>query len=173
MKQEDRIIELLEEIRDVMKEKAPAPAAPRKISDRYTDNGDGTVSDKLLSVVWVKDPSQIPGFEKTMPWDEAWKRCQALSYAGKKDWRLPTVEELRSIVDYTRFKPAWDTNVFGGKHDDWYWTGTTCVWESGAAWCVVSDDGYVSGFGKANGGCVRPVRSSQSRQFDPLPVRSK
>ncbi len=165
MAKKETVLSVLQEIRDIFKQAetlvAATQSAPRKINDRFLDNGDETITDKLLKVVWVKDPSKVPGLESTMNFASAEKACAGLKYAGKDGWRLPTVEELRSIVDYSRYNPAWDTNVFGGKHNDWYWTSTPCAWDSGAAWCVVSSLGLVSYDGKLSNLYVRPVRSSQ------------
>jgi hypothetical protein len=146
----------------------PASAVTlRVINDRFTDNGDGTITDKQLKVIWVKDPSVIDALKSTMNFDAARSACEKLQYAGfNSGWRMPTVEELRSIVDYTRSEPAWDINVFGGKHDDWYWTSTPCAWDrTGSAWVVTSSYGPVNGSLRSFRNYVRPVRSSQC-QFD-------
>jgi len=169
-KQKETVLDVLKEVRDLLRNGAgqviakPASAVtPRVINDRFTDNGDGTITDNQLKVVWVKDPSVIPELQKTLNFDAAKEACEKLSYAGfNSGWRLPTVEELRSIVDYTCHDPAWDTNVFGGKHDDWYWTSTPCAWNpTGSAWVVYSLNGSVSRNGRSYSNYVRPVRSSQ------------
>lgn len=137
--------------------------SPSVINDRFTDNGDGTITDKQLKVIWVKDPSVIPGFEKIMNFDEAKAACENLKYAGfNSGWRMPTLQEEFSIRDYTRQDPARDTNVFGGKNNNWYWTSTPCAWDfSGSAWCVGSGGGHVLSYYRGSDGYVRPVRSSQ------------
>lgn len=158
------------EIRDILKQSVKPimaipkmPPPPRVINDRFTDNGDGTITDKQLKVIWIKDPSVIPELQKAMNFDAAKSACEKLQYAGfNSGWRMPTVEELRSIVDYTRSDPAWDINVFGGKYDNWYWTSTPCAWNlTGAAWCVHSDVGSVDCNFRSSDFYVRPVRSSQ------------
>ncbi|MDD5387580.1 MAG: DUF1566 domain-containing protein [Sulfuricurvum sp.] len=166
-KQKETVLDVLKEVRDLLRGQgnvvAPALVIPRVINDRFTDNGDGTISDKQLKVIWVKDPSVIDALKSTMTFDVAKSACDKLSYAGfNSGWRMPTVEELRSIVDYTRNDPAWDINVFGGKHDNWYWTGTPCAWDrTGSAWVVYSGSGDVGSDDRNVHGYVRPVRSSQ------------
>lgn len=168
MGKKETALDVLKEVRDLLRGKENVVAAtpvikPRIINDRFTDNGDGTISDKQLKVIWIKDPSVIDALKETMTFDEAQAACEKLSYAGfNSGWRMPTVEELRSIVDYTRSDPAWDTNVFGGKHDDLYWTSTPRTWNpTGSAWVVCSYLGTVSNFDKDGHNYVRPVRSSQ------------
>ena len=151
-----RIITLLESKSAVAIEPIPQP---RKITDRFTDNGNGTVSDAELKVAWVKDPSKVPGLEKTFLFSEAKAACENLSYAGyNSGWRMPTLKEEQSIRDYTRYDPAWNTDVFGGNHDNWYWTSTECAWNKDAAWCVFSGYGIVGNSGKDGRSYVRPVR---------------
>jgi hypothetical protein len=174
MGKKETVLDVLKEVRDLLRKEAgqviakPASAVTlRVINDRFTDNGDGTITDKQLKVIWVKDPSVIDALKSTMNFDAARSACEKLQYAGfNSGWRMPTVEELRSIVDYTRSEPAWDINVFGGKHDDWYWTSTPCAWDrTGSAWVVTSSYGPVNGSLRSFRNYVRPVRSSQC-QFD-------
>lgn len=154
-----RIVELLEQnsAKPAMK-----VAAPRQINDRFTDNGDGTIYDKEQKLTWVKDPSKIPGLDKALTFDAAKSACETLAYAGfNGGWRMPTLKEEQSIRDYTKYDPAWNKEVFGGKYDNSYWTSTECAWNKDAAWCVTSLNGNVSYGSKSSHSYVRPVRSSQ------------
>jgi hypothetical protein len=65
--------------------------------DRFTDNGDGTVTDHQLSVMWGKMDNQG---------DVDWKSAERwIKYTfpyslpeGKRDgWRMPTIKELQSL----------------------------------------------------------------------------
>ncbi|HBM17488.1 MAG TPA: hypothetical protein DD381_14260 [Lentisphaeria bacterium] len=62
---------------------------------RFTDNHNGTVTDNRTGLMWVKDIGLT-----YLPWKEALLYCNKLNYAGKKDWRLPNLKELESIIDY-------------------------------------------------------------------------
>jgi hypothetical protein len=134
---------------------------------RFIDNGDGTITDTHFGLTWIKNPhTDLPEeFKNTMPWQPAIDACKKLNFAGHKDWRLPTVEELRSIVDYTRGakdnEPAIDIKFFPDTKCGWYWTSTPCAWNSGSAWCVNFYYGGVGSSYKASVNYVRPVRSSQ------------
>jgi len=164
--EEEKILSDLAEIKDILKpiviSTGTKVIVPRKINDRFTDNGDGTISDNLHKIEWVKDPTQLGEvFCKKMTFEEAEKACKELSFINKTGWRMPTLQEEFSIRDYKRSNPAWDIDIFGGNFDDWYWTSETCAWNSGAAWCVSSLSGYVFNYGKVELYYVRPVRSSQ------------
>ncbi|ADU64986.1 hypothetical protein Selin_0229 [Desulfurispirillum indicum S5] len=43
---------------------------------------------------------------------------------GSRDWRLPTREELRSIIDYSQHKVAIDTDYFPATMAGWYWSAS-------------------------------------------------
>ena len=120
-------------------------------SVRFKTIPDGWVWDKALGIEW--GPSSL----KRMNWEEAKK------YATEQGGRLPSVKELRSLIDYDRNNPAIDTQFFKDtKTDDWYWTGTEVSGYSSCAWCVYFKYGNVPSYNKGNDPYVRPVRASQS-----------
>ncbi|MEI8350071.1 MAG: DUF1566 domain-containing protein [Candidatus Omnitrophota bacterium] len=136
-------------------------------SPRFLDNENGTITDTKTGLIWVKNPhTDLPEeFKNYMTWKQAVDACKKLNYAGNKDWRLPTVEELRELVDYARGskseEPAIDTSVFPDTKCNWYWTSTSCAWDPSSAWVVDFYGGDVGNGGKGNSNYVRPVRSSQ------------
>lgn len=50
--------------------------------------------------------------------------CKALTTGGHTDWRLPTIQELLSLVDYTRHDPAIDVAQFPDTKSNWYWSSS-------------------------------------------------
>lgn len=74
---------------------------------RYTDNGDGTVSDEASGLMWTKGDSG-----EAMNREEALAYAENSNYAGFDDWRLPNERELKSIEDHSAEVPALDTSVF-------------------------------------------------------------
>ena len=94
-------------------------------------------------------------------------KCVNLADAEKavaelgEGWRLPTIDELLSIVDRTRHDPAIDTTRFPDTKSDCYWTSTPCAWDTSAVWIVSFYNGYVGSSRRNAGACVRAVRSGQ------------
>ncbi len=71
---------------------------------RFTDNGDGTITDNKLGLMWAKTDNQ-----NDTDWEQAqgWaKHNFATSIKSKyEDWRLPTIEELSSLYSIgTKYK---------------------------------------------------------------------
>ena len=94
-------------------------------------------------------------YNNPMTYDEAVKYCYDLNFAGFDDWRLPTINELLSITDDTRFEPAinkafknvaYKTNDEGKKRYSRYWSSTKSADGSSGA-CVVSFRGGSGGWG--------------------------
>jgi len=71
--------------------------------NRFVDNRDGTVTDKLLNLMWVKNGKPVLG---ALNWENANKFCNGLKYAEYNDWRLPTKVEMKSIVDKSYKAPS-------------------------------------------------------------------
>ncbi len=62
----------------------------------YRDNGDGTVTDLNTRLVWQKTPPA-----EHYSWDDATRYASELRLAGYDDWRMPTMKELYSLVDFS------------------------------------------------------------------------
>jgi hypothetical protein len=73
---------------------------------RFTDNADQTITDNLTNLVWAKDVwaySSGCGSSGYITWQGAldFVACaNANSYLGYKDWRVPNVNELYSLLNY-------------------------------------------------------------------------
>jgi len=102
--------------------------------NKFTDNGDGSISDLATGLMWQKSDDGI-----TRNWKEALLYSENLELANFNDWRLPNAKELQSIVDYTRspqtsnspaIDPIFETtkiNIQNGKTTRYpfFWTSTT------------------------------------------------
>ena len=128
---------------------------------RFVNNGDNTVTDSKTGLQWINDHVVLGGkFTGAMTYREAKFECKKLNFAGKKDWRLPSREELLSIVDLARYAPTINP-VFVNTASSWYWTKTAVAGFPARVWCVGFGGGVVGYNGKGTHNYVRPVRSSQ------------
>lgn len=80
---------------------------------KYKDNGDGTVTDLITGLMWEKEMGEKLTFK------EAKKKAESLRTGGYDDWRIPTVKELYSLIQFTgqsmgerAVKPFIDTKYF-------------------------------------------------------------
>lgn len=118
--------------------------------------GDEAVLDKETGLVWAKDVN-LGG---SKPWQAAVNYSRNLSLAGRKGWRLPTVEELASLVDPTQRNPAFPAgHPFLNVQPGSYWSSTSYEGDTNYAWYVYMDVGSVNYFSKTNASYyVWPVR---------------
>jgi hypothetical protein len=141
----------------------PAPVAPLT---RFTDNGNGTVTDGITGLIWLK-VANCTG--SPQPWGSALSFANRLangncgladgSTAGQ--WRLPNRNELQSLVDYTR-SPALPADFpFSGVQSGYYLSSTTYALNPSLAWGVYLVDGRVFALDKASNYYVWPVRGGQ------------
>ena len=88
------------------------------MATRFIDNGDGTVTDVETNLLWQKDTAP----ERTT-WPEAHKYIDQLNaerFAGHDDWRLPTNEELLTLMlSKENFKRLYLDPVFGWQRSFW------------------------------------------------------
>jgi hypothetical protein len=117
------------------------------------DNGDGTVTDRRTGLVWQK-----VGEAEKVTWEDALRRCSTLDLAGRKDWRLPNIKELRSLSDDGRTDPSLDRAFFPGASPTAYWSATTQVNRPERAWYVDFANGLVTYADKTDRLLLRAVR---------------
>ena len=121
---------------------------------RFTDNGDGTVTDQCTGLMWQK----LNGNDGIgLNWCSALDYCENLELAGHDDWRLPNMRELESLVDYGRFAPAIHS-IFSALSAV-YWSSTSSAGNRNYAWYVYFFDGDVGQEDKDMALYVRAVRS--------------
>ncbi len=138
---------------------------------RFTDNGDSTLTDTLTGLIWPKD-GKVPGPAGCSPgatktWQGALDYVKCLntnSYLGHSDWRLPNVNELRSLAHAGQSNPAtWlNSQGFAGVQSSQYWTSSSYATSAGSGWIVYMNYGRGSNYVKTNTGYAWPVRTGQS-----------
>jgi hypothetical protein len=148
---------------------------------RFTDNGNGTVTDNLTGLIWLK----LADCFGQQTWVNALNAANTLasgiclltdgSLAG--DWRLPNIKELQSLIDFGFFEPAlsnaagtgeWtEGNAFSDVQSAPYWSSTTPGGVGGGealAWFVTLFTGVTDVLNKAeisNSSYVWPVRGGE------------
>ena len=86
--------------------------------------------------------------------------CKALTTGSHTDWRLPTIQELLSLVDYTRFDPAIDIAQFPDTTSTYYWSSSPFASApADYAWVVGFSDGGADFLHRDGAAFVRAVRS--------------
>ena len=91
--------------------------------------------------------------------------AEAAAAGMGEGWRLPTVDELQTILDRSRHCPAADTERFPDTQSEPYWSSTPFSWDSDARWVVNFHNGYVLGY-RGDGyfrACVRACRAAKEK----------
>ena len=134
---------------------------------RFTDKLDGTVTDKLTGLIWLKNADCFG--RKT--WDEALADCNGLasglcgltdgSVAG--DWRLPHVRELFSLIDFATYPVVLLNQFFSNVIQDqtYWWTSTNSIsTQRNAYYLNIESTVTISSSDKTSSNHVWPVRGS-------------
>lgn len=149
---------------------------------RFTDNnGNGTVTDNLTGLIWLKNAGcsdPVGGITKgtdattsLLAWANAltWSNNLASTACGLSDgsvagdWRLPSVTELSSLHDLSKSYPALPTEIgtlFSNVQSSCYWSSSTYAGNTNRAWGV--DMGWGGVYHIIKTDCyVWPVRGGQ------------
>ncbi len=114
------------------------------------------VKDDIKKILW--EDSQHSE-DKKLNHAQAINYCQNLVLGEYKNWRLPTLSELLSIVDYTKYKPAILKEFQHVTTDTVYWTKTPYARSSDEVWGVNFKDGATSNASMNYDRYVRCVRN--------------
>lgn len=101
----------------------------------FTIHGDGTVTHKRTSLTWMRcalgqkwDGRTCTGEANVYVWQKALQAAAALNasggYAGHKDWRVPNIKELDSIVENQCYMPSINLKAFPGALPMRHWSST-------------------------------------------------
>jgi hypothetical protein len=123
-----------------------------------SDFNNEAVFDKETGRVWARSPDST-----TRTWFQALSHCYNKEVGGRKGWRLPTIEELASLVDTSQANPALPADhPFENVQSSLYWSATTFASDTSLAWVVNFFNGSVNSvFFKGLNNFVWCVRGGQ------------
>jgi hypothetical protein len=130
---------------------SPTVAAAEMACGKYTCD-EQTAKDPAAALTWQRvlpvtydgcpgrysPESGVPGDACT--WEQAKAYCSGLGLASG-GWRLPTREELLSIVDMTRADPSINLAAFPNTPSQGFWSDSTYAGSSEVVWRVYFGDG--------------------------------
>jgi len=144
----------------------PTPAA-RRTDRRFTDNGNGTVTDNHSRLIWLKNANCFG----RQDWSTAMTLARRLSSgdcglrdgSGAGQWRLPSKEEWETLIDKNASAPMLPAgHLFTGVQSDEYWSSTTYRDSTGDARIVTLNVDYVGPLAKVSASnSVWPVRGGR------------
>jgi len=139
---------------------------------RFIDNQDGTVTDNLTGLIWLKNTncfgmldwrSALLAVENLKEGDCGTHPSLVLSDGSSAgDWRLPTMKELCTLIDFSRRDPALpNDHMFSNIPKGYHWSSTTLDYYSGMVWIVYIESGTTCYDDiKSRAGHIWPVRNS-------------
>jgi hypothetical protein len=123
------------------------------------------VFDRKTALVWERSATK-----RFANWEGAQKYCENLAVGNHKGWRLPTIQELISLVDPSVPSPGPTLppgHPFSIK-STFYWSATTDFRDDAKAWGVGFDIGGVGSGGKTTIDYVWCVRDGEGIEMTPL-----
>ncbi|MCI5191806.1 MAG: DUF1566 domain-containing protein [Candidatus Electrothrix sp. AU1_5] len=129
---------------------------------QYIDHGNGTVTDTKTSLMWKRCSEGLSGDNcehgkaEKYTWDEAKQRFKNVDYAGYSDWRIPTIDELRTLIYCSKgvekslrswckdgsTEPTINQQAFPNTVDSSVWSGSPFANDLGSGWGVYFNYGH-------------------------------
>lgn len=110
-------------------------------SERFRDNGDGTVTDVASKLMWMRcsmgqnwQSGRCAGAVGALSWGQAQQHADKVNLDGAafyNDWRVPSLRELATITARECTRPRTNTAVFPGTAPAAYWSVTARPGEAG------------------------------------------
>ena len=154
-----------------------SPAVEQKQIGKFIVQDDVAI-DTETHLMWCRyavgqswQAGQVVGEVERMMWDKAMECAEAFNKnircGGFSDWRLPTIDELKSLID-NNHSPTINPTVFPNTPKGGFFNFKAAFWSSSPyvggpsyAWSVNFFNGYVNYYLRSNALPVRLVRASQ------------
>lgn len=130
---------------------------PTTITNHFTDNGDGTITDNLTQLVWQKTPNP-----NVVTWEQALTYAEGLTIGTTSDWRLPNIKELQSLTNEAATNPSVFLPYFNGFGIHNYWSSTSLPNQTTKAWYWNTQFGITTYDVKTNSNYVLCVSGNPS-----------
>ena len=137
---------------------------------RFADNWDGTITDNLTKLIWMENAN----CRGRKAWADAITFCNDLASgscaltdgSNQGDWRLPSINEMVSLIHWGVYNPAIPDTMGTGQLSDGnpfinvetagftphHWTSTTYIYPSATeAFCVPFSSGGIDDLPKTKG----------------------
>jgi hypothetical protein len=111
---------------------------------------------KILNKRTILDTKTGLEWERAANGPMTWQAAMDYATAKGKGWRLPTIEELITLINFSKYDPASD---FPGMSPYWLWSSSSYAYDVSYAWLVNFNNGAMDGYGKSATSYVRCVRS--------------
>lgn len=107
----------------------------RPPNPRFRSN-DEMVQDRHTGLLWLRDANVG---RRPLGWQAALDEIRELNrknFGGRRDWRLPSINALESLVDCSRHSPALAAGHPFNNVQEVYWSSTTSFFETDWAWAL-------------------------------------
>ena len=106
-------------------------------SASFTKTSNDTVAQDIPNLEW-QDNSEVK--DNYFTYEEALTYCDSLDVANHNDWRIPTIKELRYIVDNHRINPAIN-QTFSNTSNNFFYSSTPYKADTSKVWTLFFRDG--------------------------------
>jgi len=129
-------------------------------TERFTDNGDGTLTDQQSGLTWMRcslgqqwNGKNCQGDPNAYTWQAAQAAAAQINQTGgfarHSDWRMPHIPELAMIVERQCDNPRINLTLFPNTPATYFWTAT------GRRGKGMDAEGYLLSFGPEGAGHLR------------------